>query len=153
MAEDDGLLRNRITDESVDLMRRRIGFPNPTLRTAPSPNRGIYPVPTMRCAASRSASATTTRSIHAAGLCAGVRAGAGSSPPPPSRNRWGLIAIRTMDADEAKITSKALRGIQLFHSGGEEFLLCADHGGHHALSIALCEGGRRQAVPNSPAAR
>ena len=32
MADDDSLLRGRITDESVALMRRRIGFPNPTLR-------------------------------------------------------------------------------------------------------------------------
>jgi len=26
------LIRGRITDESVELMRRRIGYPNPTLR-------------------------------------------------------------------------------------------------------------------------
>ena len=30
---DDGLVRSMLTDESIDLMRQRIGFPNPTVRT------------------------------------------------------------------------------------------------------------------------
>ena len=29
----DQLLHGKITDESIDLMRQRIGYPNPTLRT------------------------------------------------------------------------------------------------------------------------
>ena len=29
---DDGLVRSKLTDESIELMRRRIGYPNPTLR-------------------------------------------------------------------------------------------------------------------------
>ena len=32
----EGLIRGQISDESVELMRRRVGYPNPTLRA------GIY---------------------------------------------------------------------------------------------------------------
>ena len=33
MSTDADLIRNRITDESIELMRNRVGYPNPTIRT------------------------------------------------------------------------------------------------------------------------
>lgn len=119
MAE-DGLLRNQITDESVDLMRRRIGFPNPTLRT------GAIDEPwNITC---------TNDAVRRFAICIGddnplycrpdyarnTRWG-GVIAPPAFEKSMGLNRNPVMDPEEAKITSKALRGIQLFHSGGENF--------------------------------
>lgn len=117
---DDGLLRNRITDESVDLMRRRIGFPNPTLRT------GAIDEPwNITC---------TDDAVRRFAICIGddnplyckpdyaraTRWG-GVIAPPAFEKSMGLNCNPVMDPEEAKITSKALRGIQLYHSGGENF--------------------------------
>ena len=117
---DDGLLRNMITDESVDLMRRRIGFPNPTLRT------GAIDEPwNLAC---------TDDAVRRFAICIGddnplfvdpdyakgTRWG-GVIAPPAFEKSMGINRNPVMDPDEAKITSKALRGIQLFHSGGENF--------------------------------
>ena len=120
MADDDGLLRNRLTDESVDLMRRRIGFPNPTLRT------GAIDEPwNLSC---------TDDAVRRFALCIGddnplftrpdyarsTRWG-GVIAPPAFEKTMGINRNPVMDPDEAKITSKALRGVQLYHSGGEFF--------------------------------
>ncbi len=120
MAESDGLIRNRITDESVDLMRRRIGYPNPTLRT------GAIDEPwNLSC---------TDDAVRRFAICIGddnplfvnpdyaktTRWG-GVIAPPAFEKSMGINRNPVMDADAAKITSKALRGIQLFHSGGENF--------------------------------
>ncbi|TZG24726.1 FAS1-like dehydratase domain-containing protein [Sphingomonas montanisoli] len=117
---DDGLLRNMITDESVDLMRRRIGFPNPTLRT------GAIDEPwNLSC---------TDDAVRRFAICIGddnpmfvdpdyakgTRWG-GVIAPPAFEKSMGINRNPVMDPEEAKITSKALRGIQLFHSGGENF--------------------------------
>lgn len=120
MAEADGLIRNRITDESVDLMRRRIGFPNPTLRT------GAIDEPwNLAC---------TNDAVRRFAICIGddnplyvdpayaraTRWG-GVIAPPAFEKSMGINRNPAMDPEEAKITSKALRGIQLYHSGGENF--------------------------------
>jgi len=121
MAEtDDGLLRNRITDESVALMRRRIGFPNPTLRT------GAIEEPwNITC---------TDDAVRRFAICIGddnplfckpeyartTRWG-GVIAPPAFEKSMGLNRNREMDPEEARATARALRGIQLFHSGGENF--------------------------------
>jgi acyl dehydratase len=117
---DDGLIRNSITDDSIDLMRRRIGFPNPTLRT------GAIDDPwNMIC---------TDDAVRRFAICIGddnplfvdpsyaksTRWG-GVIAPPAFEKSMGINRDPVMDLDEAKITSKALRGIQLFHSGGENF--------------------------------
>jgi acyl dehydratase len=120
MAEDDGLLRNRITDESVDLMRRRIGFPNPTLRT------GAIDDPwNMSC---------TDDAVRRFAICIGDDNPLFTKPDYARNTRWGQVIAPpafeksmginrnlVMDPDEAKITSKALRGVQLYYSGGENF--------------------------------
>ncbi|WP_157215406.1 FAS1-like dehydratase domain-containing protein [Flavisphingomonas formosensis] len=121
MAEtDDGLLRNRITDESVELMRRRIGFPNPTLRT------GAIDEPwNISC---------TDDAVRRFSICIGDDNPLFCRPDYARRTRWGGVIAPPafeksmglnrnpeMDIEEARATSKALRGIQLFHSGGENF--------------------------------
>jgi len=119
MAE-DGLLRNQITDESIDLMRRRIGFPNPTLRT------GVIDEPwNITC---------TDDAVRRFAICIGDDNPLYCRPDYARRTRWGSVIAPpafeksmglnrnpVMDPEAAKITSKALRGIQLFHSGGENF--------------------------------
>lgn len=120
MADDDGLLRSRITDESVELMRRRIGFPNPTLRT------GAIDEPwNMSC---------TDDAVRRFAICIGddnplftrpdyargTRWG-GVIAPPAFEKSMGINRNPVMDPEEARITSKALRGVQLYHSGGENF--------------------------------
>jgi acyl dehydratase len=116
----DGLLRNRIEDESVDLMRRRIGFPNPTLRTG-----AIQEPWNLSC---------TDDAVRRFAICigddnplftdpsyaAGTRWG-GVIAPPAFEKSMGINRDPEMDPEEAKITSKALRGVQLYHSGGENF--------------------------------
>ena len=120
MADDDGLLRGRITDKSVDLMRRRIGFPNPTLRT------GAIDEPwNLSC---------TDDAVRRFALCIGDDNPLFTRPDYAKNTRWGGVIAPPafeksmginrspeMDPDEAKITSKALRGVQLYHSGGEFF--------------------------------
>ena len=117
---DDGLIRNRITDESVDLMRRRIGFPNPTLRT------GVIDEPwNITC---------SDDAVRRFAICIGDDNPLFTDPDYAARTRWGGVIAPPafeksmginrnpeMDAEEAKVTSKALRGVQLYHSGGENF--------------------------------
>ena len=117
---DDGLIRNTITDETVALMRQRIGFPNPTLRT------GVIAEPWNITA--------TDDAIRRWSICigddnpfycrpdyaAGTRWGKVIAPPGFEKS-MGLNRDREMDPDFAKETSRALRGIQLYHSGGENF--------------------------------
>lgn len=117
---DDGLIRNRITDESLDLMRRRIGYPNPTLRT------GAIQEPWNIVA--------TADAVRRWSICIGDDNPFFCDPDYAAKTRWGetiappgfeksmgLLRDRVMDPEEAKITSKALRGVQLFYSGAENF--------------------------------
>jgi len=120
MADDDGLVRGRITDEAVELMRRRVGFPNPTLRT------GAIDEPWNITA--------TDDAIRRWSICIGddnpmycdpdyaksTRWG-GVIAPPAFEKSMGLNRNPVMSPQEAKVTSKALRGVQLYHSGGENF--------------------------------
>ena len=120
MADSDGLIRNRITDQSVDLMRRRIGFPNPTLRT------GAIQEPWNLAA--------TDDAIRRWSICIGDANPFYCDPDYAAKTRWGqtiappgfeksmgILRDREMEPEEAKLTSKALRGIQLYYSGGENF--------------------------------
>jgi acyl dehydratase len=117
---DDGLIRNQITEESVALMRRRIGYPNPTLRA------GTVQEPWNIVA--------TADAIRRWSLCIGDANPFYCDPEYAAKTRWGetiappgfeksmgLLRDPMMDPNEAKITSKALRGVQLFYSGGENF--------------------------------
>jgi acyl dehydratase len=117
---DDGLIRSQITDESVELMRRRIGFPNPTLRT------GAVDEPWNMVA--------TADAVRRWSLCIGddnplycKREYAAKTlwgqtlAPPGFEKSMGIDRNPPMEAEFARETSKALRGVQLFHSGGENF--------------------------------
>ena len=117
---DDGLIRNQITDASVDLMRRRIGYPNPTLRT------GVIEEPwNITC---------TDDAVRRFAICIGDDNPLFTDPEYAASTRWGGIIAPPafeksmgisrnpeMDPDEAHATRKALRGVQLYHSGGENF--------------------------------
>jgi acyl dehydratase len=117
---EDGLIRNTITDESVDLMRRRIGFPNPTLRT------GTVDEPwNIAC---------SDDAVRRFAICIGDDNPLFTKPEYAAKTRWGGVIAPpafeksmginrnpVMDEADAKETSKALRGVQLFHSGGENF--------------------------------
>jgi acyl dehydratase len=115
---DGELIKGRITDESVEMMRRRIGYPNPTVRS------GIVTLPwNTQCTAD------------------GIRhfcEGYGDANPlfvdprHGPRTRWGSQIAppgfeATMGYDRspqpseelARETRGALRGVQLFHSGNE----------------------------------
>ena len=117
---DDGLIRNPITDDSVDLMRRRIGYPNPTLRT------GVIDEPwNIAC---------TDDAVRRFAICIGDDNPLFTDPGYAATTRWGGVIAPpafeksmginrnpVMDLAEAKATQKALRGVQLYHSGGENF--------------------------------
>jgi acyl dehydratase len=117
---DDGLVRNALTDASIDLMRRRIGFPNPTLRM------GVVQDPWNTVA--------TADAIRRWSICIGddnplycrsdyaARTRWGQVIAPPAFEKsMGILRDAPMEEGFAKETSKALRGVQLFHSGGENF--------------------------------
>ena len=118
---DDGLVRSMLTDESIDLMRQRIGFPNPTVRT------GFTEDPWNTIA--------TADAMRRFSYCIGDDNPLYCDPEYAKNTRWGQTiappafeksmgimgnALMT-DPEWEKETSKALRGVQLYHSGGENF--------------------------------
>jgi len=117
---DDGLIRNRLTDESVELMRRRIGYSNPTLRT------GAISEPWNISA--------TADAIRRWSICIGDDNPFYCSEDYAAKTRWrqviappgfeksmGVNRNAQLEPEVERETSKALRGVQLFHSGGENF--------------------------------
>jgi len=118
MSDRSGLVVEALTDESIALMRRRIGFPNPTLR-------GSLDVgPFNRTASDESIrrwalcngddNPLYTDPAYAAKTCWG-----GSVAPPGHEMSMGWDRSPLMDPDFAAATRKALRGIHLFNSGVE----------------------------------
>jgi acyl dehydratase len=115
----DGLLRGQITDETLELMRRRIGYPNPTLRA------GIHGGAWNEIA--------TADAIRRWSLCMGDDNPFFIERDYARKTRWGdtiaptcfeksMGILRTKEVPpELKDTNKALRGVQLFYSGGENF--------------------------------
>jgi acyl dehydratase len=116
----DGLIRQQLTDESVELMRRRIGYPNPTLRF------GVVEDPWNIAA--------TDDAIRRWSICIGDDNPFYCRPDYAAKTRWGRVIAppafeksmgisrnAVMEPEAAHETSKALRGVQLFHSGGENF--------------------------------
>ena len=118
---DDGLVRSMLTDESIDLMRQRIGYPNPTVRT------GFTEEPWNTIA--------TADAMRRFSYCIGDDNPLYCDPEYAKNTRWGQTIAppafeKSMgimgnaiieDPEWEKATSKALRGVQLFHSGGENF--------------------------------
>jgi acyl dehydratase len=115
----EGLIRGQITDESVELMRRRIGYPNPTIRA------GIHGGAWNEIA--------TADAVRRWSLCMGDDNPFFIDPAYAAGTRWGqtiaptcfeksMGILRTKEVpEELKETNKALRGVQLFYSGGENF--------------------------------
>src|SRR4051794_34057208 len=115
----EGLIQGRITDESLDLMRRRIGYPNPTVRkgwlTEP------YNIRASQEAFRRYAVFTN-----------GDDNPLYSDPDYPAKTRWGapiapagfemsMGVTRNPNMPDLleRETRAALKGVQLYHSGGE----------------------------------
>ena len=116
----EGLLQGRITDEALDLMRQRIGYPNNTVRN------GILEDPWNIVA--------TQESFRRFAISSGDDNPLFVDPAYPATTRWGgPIAPLTyeismgvkrypkMPATLDTQTRGALKGVQLFHSGGENF--------------------------------
>jgi acyl dehydratase len=118
MSKDDRIERGRITDEAVAQMRKRIGYPNPTIRS------GIVTLPwNTQC---------TPDAIRHWVEGYGDDNPLYVDPEYGSRTRWGSqIAPPGFEAtmgydcspevpsDLAAETKGALRGVQLFHSGND----------------------------------
>jgi acyl dehydratase len=116
----EGLLQGRITDESLELMRKRIGYPNPTVRS------GILTDP-WNIAASQEA-------IRRWAISIGDNNPLFVDPGYPKGTRWGepvapigfemSMGVQRhppIPEELDRETRKALRGVQLYHSGGENF--------------------------------
>jgi len=117
---DEGLIRGRIGDGDLDLLRKRIGYPNPTLRTGLA-SRPWNPV-------------VEPEAVRRWALCIGddnpfyvepevakaTRWGASFAPP---GFEWSMGWERSPEvpADLYAETHSALRGVQLYHSGAEYF--------------------------------
>ena len=117
---DDGLIIGRITEQDVENMRRRIGFPNPTLR------KGILQTPWN--------TSLNADAVRRWSECMGdlnplyndeeyARATRWGEVVAPPGFEWSMGIERNPKMDEqfAKETRSALRGVQLFHSGAEYF--------------------------------
>jgi acyl dehydratase len=115
-----GLIRGQITDHDLELMRKRIGYPNPTLR------KGIITKPWNTVASGDS--------IRRWAECTGDMNPLYNDDVYASKTRWGAAVAPpgfewSMGIDRAplvpddlnKETHRALRGVQLFHSGAEYF--------------------------------
>jgi acyl dehydratase len=117
-SRDDGLVMGKITDDDVAMMRRRIGYPNPSLR------KGILQKPWN--------TALNADAVRRWSECMGdlnplyndedyARASRWGEPVAPPGFEWSMGIDRNplMDDDFVKQTRSALRGVQLFHSGAE----------------------------------
>ena len=124
----DDLIRGKITDESIEKMRLRIGYSNPTVRS------GIATLPW-------NVEATRDAIRHFVEGC-GDSNPLFNDPDYAAATRWGgLIAPpgfeATMGQDRtpqpspqlAAASKGALRGVQLYHSGNDAVVLPAAPGG------------------------
>jgi acyl dehydratase len=115
---DDAMIQGRITDESVEMMRRRIGYPNPTVRS------GIVTLPW-----NTSCTPDAIRHfVEGYGDGNPLYADPGYGPttrwgtqiaPPGFEATMGYDRSPVVPDDLARETRGALRGVQLFHSGND----------------------------------
>jgi acyl dehydratase len=117
-AAEAGLVKGRITDESVDLMRRRIGYPNPTVRsgTVTLPWNTECTADGIRhfCEGYGDANPLYVDPRYGAGTRWGTQVAA-----PGFEATMGYDCSPEVPEDLARETRGALRGVQLFHSGNE----------------------------------
>jgi hypothetical protein len=113
---DEGLVRGVITDEAIEQMRRRIGFPNPTVRP------GVVTLPWNSTATGDAIrrwaqSNGDMNPLYAEpGYADGTR-WAGPVAPPGFEWSMGFNRNREVPDDLLRETRGALRGVQLYHSG------------------------------------
>jgi len=116
--DNSGLVLGRISDADVEMMRRRIGFPNPTLR------KGVLTKP-WNTRASGDAIRRWAESIGDANPLYNDEDHANHSrwgrPIAPPGFEWSMGIDRNPVVSEElnKETHRALRGVQLYHSGAE----------------------------------
>lgn len=117
MAE-EGLIKGRITDDSVEQMRRRIGYPNPTVRsgTVTLPWNTECTADAIRHFCEGYGDDNPLFVDRAYGR--GTRWGAQVAPP-GFEATMGYDRSPVVPPDLARETRGALRGVQLFHSGNE----------------------------------
>lgn len=121
MSNDSGLIQGRLTDESINLMRERIGYPNPTLRGGVINNRPWV-------------STATADTIRHFAIGIGDGNPLYNDPDYAANTRWGGPIAHpgfemamgwnksaVMDEKRAAVTSKALRGVHLFYSGHDAY--------------------------------
>jgi acyl dehydratase len=113
------MLRGRITDESVELMRRRIGYSNPTIRS------GVRQPPHWT-EASHDGMRHWTRGYGDDNPLyvdrfygTATRWGGQIGPPGFERTVAESRPGPKLPPDEDRETSRALRGVQLYHSGDD----------------------------------
>lgn len=115
---DDGLIKGRITDDSVDQMRRRIGYPNPTVRsgTVTLPWNTECTADAIRhwCEGYGDDNPLYVSRDHGRGTRWGAQIA-----PPGFEATMGYDCSPAVPDDLARETRGALRGVQLFHSGNE----------------------------------
>ena len=156
---DKGLIKGRITDAEIDLMRMRIGYPNPTVRS------GTVHLPWNTTATPDAIRHWTEGYGDANPLFVDSDYGLDTRwesqiAPPGFENTMGYKRSRKMPEDLDKRTRVALRGVQLYHSGSENTYyrpivpgdsLC------HSEWVESCEpkesefGGRSAIVTNASA--
>jgi acyl dehydratase len=115
---DDALIKGRITDESVEMMRRRIGYPNPTVRS------GIVTLPWNTTCTPDGIRHFVEGYGDANPLYVDPQYGPttrwGSQIAPPGfEATMGYDRSPVVPDDLARETRGALRGVQLFHSGND----------------------------------
>ncbi|WP_419709624.1 FAS1-like dehydratase domain-containing protein [Pseudomonas sp. NFX224] len=117
-AVNDGLVMGKITDADVEMMRRRIGYPNPTLR------KGVITKP-WNTYAHGDAIRRWAESVgdmnplyNDEGYASSTRWG-GTIAPPGFEWSMGIDRNPVVSPDMFQETRHALRGVQLFHSGAE----------------------------------
>ena len=117
---DRALVRGRITDKDLELLQKRIGYPNPTLRT------GLETEPWNPV--------VNAQAIRRWALCIGddnplyvdpdhARASCWGAPVAPPGFEWSMGWQRSPEVSPElhAETRSALRGVQLYHSGAEYF--------------------------------
>ena len=115
------LIQGQITEESVDLMRERIGFPNPTLRGGVINDRPWVTMLTADAIRHYAIGIGDGNPLYLNPDYAKASRWCASIAPPGIEMAMGWDRSATMDPLRAKATSKALRGVHLFHSGTETY--------------------------------
>jgi acyl dehydratase len=115
---DDGLIKGRITDASVEQMRRRIGYPNPTVRS------GTVVLPwNTECTADAirhfCEGYGDDNPLFVDGDYGATTRWGRQIAPPGFEATMGYDRSPAVPEDLARETKGALRGVQLYHSGNE----------------------------------